>query len=84
MALFSESPWKWTSRFQLLSGASLLVGFVSALLHPLFGDSSALGGVLFFIAILCSWALVAGVVGTVVSFVRERRGHHAPPAKPVA
>ena len=84
MALFSESPWKWTSRFLLLGGASFLVGFVSALLHPLFGDSSALGGVLFYFAGLCSLAFWAGVVGAAISFVRERRGHHAPPAKPVA
>jgi hypothetical protein len=84
MSLYSGSPWKWTLRFLLLSGAALVVGVVSALLHPLFGDASAAGGVFFIIAVLSSYVFLAGVIGAVVCYVRERRGHRAPPAKPVA
>ena len=85
MSLFSKSPWKWTLRFLLLSGAAVLVFIVSVLLHGVFGDASAAGAFFFIIAVmLCPSAFLVGVIGAVVSFIRERRGHHAPPAARVA
>ncbi len=83
MALLSASPPKWTRRFLLLCGVSLVVGLVTVLAHPLFGDQSALGGILFILAILSSWAFLAGLIGAVISYFREKKGQHGPPATPL-
>ncbi len=82
----STSRWKWTWRFLLLAGVSVLVFAVFAALGNAFGveEASTVGAIGFFVALLCWAGLVVGIIGAVVTFFMTLLRRHSPPARPVA
>jgi hypothetical protein len=78
----SASKWKWTWRFLLLAGVSV-VAFV---LGGFIGSHSSTGetAISFFLGLGGVAGFAVGIIGTLVTFIMTLLRHHSPPAKPVA
>ncbi len=78
----TTSKWKWTWRFLLLAGVSVLAFVLGVFIssHSSTGTTAA-GSLLAFGGVV---GLVVGIIGAVVTFVMTMLRRHSPPAKPVA
>jgi hypothetical protein len=78
----STSKWKWTWRFLLLAGVSV-VAFV---LGGFIGSHSSTGetALSFFLGLGGVAGLAVGIIGALVSSVATMLRRRSPPAKPVA
>lgn len=77
----STSRWKWTWRFLLLAGVSV----VAFLLGAFIGSHSSTGetAIAFILAFFGVVGLGVGIIGAAVTFVLTLLRRRSPPAKPV-
>ncbi len=82
----STSKWKWTWRFLLLAGVSVVAFVLMGVIGSLIGSDSSTGepAIAFVLEFFGVVGLGVGIVGAVVTFVMTLLRRHSPPANPVA
>lgn len=82
LAALSTSKWKWTWRFLLLAGVSVVAFVMGAFI----GSHSSTGetAISFFLGLGGVAGFAAGIIGALVSSVATMLRRRSPPAKPVA